>query len=179
MLLRAFFLRLRFQFTSMSVEELHHRAFDTILKGLSLEALVKDVDILVAQIVPSLLYPPVYNELVAAQKRGDTVVLMSSSPDFIVKKFAAYFKIDRWEATSYDVDKENRLCKIAKLVVGTQKERCLLELQQELGIPKNEVIVYTDSDDDIPLLLQAGEAIAVNPNRKLKKAALLHNWRII
>jgi len=104
---------------------------------------------------------------------------MSSSPDFIVKKFAAYFKIDRWEATSYDVDKENRLCKIAKLVVGTQKERCLLELQQELGIPKNEVIVYTDSDDDIPLLLQAGEAIAVNPNRKLKKAALLHNWRII
>ncbi len=163
----------------MSIEELHYRAFDTLLKGLSMEALQKDVDILLAQLLPGSLYAPAYNELKAAQKRGDYVALMSSSPDFLVKNFAAYFNIDWWEATVYDVDKENCLCKIAKLMVGTQKERCLLELQQELGIPKSQVVVYTDSNDDIPLLLQAGEAVAVNPNKKLRKAAEFHHWRII
>ena len=163
----------------MTIEELHHRAFDTLLKGLSMEALQKDVDILLAQLLPGSLYAPAYDELKAAQKRGDYVALMSSSPDFIVKKFAAYFNIDWWEATVYDVDKENCLCKIAKLMVGTQKERCLLELQQELGIPKSQVVVYTDSHDDIPLLLQAGQAVAVNPNRNLRKAAQLYHWRTI
>jgi phosphoserine phosphatase len=163
----------------MSIEELHHRAFNTLLKGLSLQALENNADILLAQLVPSSLYPPAFNEWTAAQKRGDYIALMSSSPDFLVKKFAVYFKIDCWEATVYDVDKENCLCKIAKLVVGTQKERCLLELQQELGIPKSQVVVYTDSDDDIPLLLQAGEAVAVNPNKKLRKIAELYRWRII
>jgi HAD superfamily hydrolase (TIGR01490 family) len=177
--IRAVFLRFQFYLTQMSIEELHYRAFDTLLEGLSMEALQKDVDILLAQLLPGSLYAPAYNELKAAQKRGDYVALMSSSPDFLVKKFAAYFNIDWWEATVYDVDKENCLCKIAKLMVGTQKERCLLELQQELGIPKSQVVVYTDSNDDIPLLLQAGEAVAVNPNRKLRKAAEFHHWRII
>ncbi len=163
----------------MSVEELHHRAFDTLLKGLSMDVLEKDVDLLISQLLPSAIYPPAYHELLEAQKRGDYIALMSSSPDFLVKKFAAYFKIDWWEATSYSVDKENCLCKIAKLMVGTEKERSLLELQQELGIPKDQVVVYTDSDDDIPILLQAGQAVAVNPNKKLRKAAQLHHWRII
>ena len=97
----------------------------------------------------------------------------------MVKKFAVYFKIDRWEATSYHIDKENRLCKIAKLVAGSEKARYLLELQQELRIHKNDVVVNTDSDDDIPLLMKAGQAVAVNPNKKLKKAAKLHRWRVM
>ena len=175
----AIFLRFRFFLTHMSVEELHHRAFNKLLNGLSMDVLEKDVDLLISQLLPSAIYLPAYHELLEAQKRGDHIALMSSSPDFLVKKFAAYFKIDGWEATSYGVDKENCLCKIAKLMVGTQKERCLLELQQELGIPKSQVIVYTDSDDDIPLLLQAGQAVAVMPNKKLKRAAELHHWRII
>ena len=88
----------------MTIEELHYHAFDTLLKGLSMEVLEKDVDILLAELLPGSLYAPAYNELKAAQKRGDYVALMSSSTDFIVKKFAAYFNIDWWEATVYDVD---------------------------------------------------------------------------
>jgi HAD superfamily phosphoserine phosphatase-like hydrolase len=178
-LLKGIFIRFWFHLTSMTVEELHHLAFNTLLKGLPLEALEKDVDILLDQLLPGSLYLPAFNELTAAQERGDYIALMSSSPDFLVKKFAAYFKIDIWEATVYDIDKENCLCKIAKLMVGTQKERCLLRLQKELGIPKSQVVVYTDSHDDIPLLMQAGEAVAVNPDKKLRKAAEVHHWRII
>jgi phosphoserine phosphatase len=41
------------------------------------------------------------------------------------------------------------------------------------------MVVYIDSHDDIPLLLEAGEAVAVNPDRKLAKMAKLNKWRII
>lgn len=163
----------------MTVQQLHHRVFNRLLRGFSIEILEKNANFVVEQLVPGSLYLPAYQELIAAQKRGDYVVLMSSSADFLVEKFAAYFNIDRWEATGYGVDKENRLCKIAKLVEGSEKARCLLELQQELGIHKHEVVVFTDSDDDIPLLLKAGQAVAVNPNKKLRIAAKLHGWRVI
>jgi HAD superfamily hydrolase (TIGR01490 family) len=176
---KALLLRLKFKVTSMTVERLHHLALDGMLKGLLLEDLEKHTDALLDQIVPHLLYLPAYHELLAARERGDTIVLFSSSADFIVRKFAAHFQIGRWESTVYGIDKDNRICKIAKLMVGTEKERCLLALQQELGIPKSQVVVYSDSHDDLPLLLQAGEAVAVNPDRKLTKMARLHQWRVI
>jgi phosphoserine phosphatase len=150
-----------------------------MMKGLSLTDMEQHVDTLVDELIPDYLYLPAYNELLAARERGDTIVLFSSSADFIVRKFAAYFKIDLWESTVYGVDKDHRICKIAKLMIGLQKEKCLLALQKELGIPKSRVVVYTDSHDDIPLLLQAGEAVAVNPDRKLAKLARLQNWRVI
>lgn len=178
-LLQAVFLRFQFYATSMTLEKLHYKAFDLTLNGLSLKTLEKHIDLLLEKLLPGSIYVPVFQELTAAKQRGDHIMLLSSSPDFIVKRFAAYFGIDFWDSTMYDIDKENCLCKIAKLMVGTQKEKCLLEYQKLLGISKSEVVVYSDSHDDIPLLLQAGHPIAVNPDKKLAKFAQLNQWRII
>jgi HAD superfamily phosphoserine phosphatase-like hydrolase len=178
-LLRAALLKCRYYATSMTLEKLHHVVFDRMLRGFSLESLEHHIDALVEKIVPAALYLPAYQELTAAKQRGDYTALLSSSPDFLVRKFAAYFGIDSWEGTAYSLDKERRLSKISKLIVGTTKKSCLLRLQEKLGIPKQQVVVYTDSHDDIPLLLEAGEAVAVNPDRKLAKFARLNKWRII
>jgi HAD superfamily hydrolase (TIGR01490 family) len=178
-LLRAALLKCRFYATSMTLEKLHHVVFDRMLRGFSLESLEKHIDALVDKLLPGALYLPAYLELMEAQKRGDYIALISSSPDFLVRRFASYFGIDSWEGTAYDVDHELRLCNIAKLITGPQKKRSLHLLQERFGIPKKQVVVYTDSHDDIPLLLEAGEAVAVNPDRKLAKLAKLNNWRII
>lgn len=178
-LLRAALLKCRFYATSMTLEKLHHVVFDRMLRGFSLEALENHIDVLIEKLLPGSLYLPAYQELTAAQQRGDYTALLSSSPDFLVRRFASYLGIDAWEGTAYGVDKERRLCKIAKLMVGTTKKGSLLRLQERLGIPKQQVVVYTDSHDDIPLLMEAGEAVAVNPDRKLAKIAKLNKWRII
>ncbi len=178
-LLRAALLKCRFYATSMTLEKLHHVVFDRMLRGFSLESLEKHIDALVEKLLPGALYLPAYQELMDAQKRGDYIALISSSPDFLVRRFASYFGIDSWEGTAYDVDHELRLCNIAKLITGPQKKRSLLRLQERFGIPKKQVVVYTDSHDDIPLLLEAGEAVAVNPDRKLAKLARINKWRII
>lgn len=179
LLIKGVFIRLGYYVTPMTLERLHHLVFDTMLKGFSLEVLEHHADALVKELLPKYIYMPAYQELKAAQERGDCTVLFSSSPDFLVSRFAAYFGVDFWESTVYGVDKDQRLCKIAKLVVGTEKERYLLELQKKLDIPKEHVVVYSDSHDDLPLLMQAGEAVAVNPDRRLAKIARQQHWRVI
>lgn len=178
-LLRAALIRLRFYTSSMTLEGVHHLVFDRMLKGFSLETLERQLDTLVGKLLPGELYLPAYQELAMAQDRGDYTALLSSSPDFLVRKFANYFGIDASEGTVYGVDKERCLCKIARLMVGTQKKGCLLALQKRLGIPKEQVVVYSDSHDDVPLLMEAGEAVAVNPDRRLLKIAKQHHWRVI
>lgn len=177
--LSAIFIKFRFYFTRMSLEKLHHVVFNTLLKGISLPILKEHLDVFLEQCLIDHLYPPAYQELLAAQQRGDYIALFSSSPDFIVEKFAAYFKIPFWEATVYGVDKENRLCNISKLVVGLQKKRLLVKLQKKLGIAREHTVVYSDSYDDLPLFREAETPIAVNPSGKLAKVARKNCWKVI
>ncbi len=179
LLVKGFFIRLAYYITPMSLERLHYLVFDTMLKGFSLDTLEKNVDELLNELVPRYIYQPAYQELKNGKERGDYIVIFSSSPDFLVSRFANYFGADFWDSTVYGVDKDRSLCKIAKLVVGTEKERFLLELQKKLEIPREDVSVYSDSHDDIPILMQAGEAVAVNPDRRLRKVAKEHRWRVI
>jgi HAD superfamily hydrolase (TIGR01490 family) len=178
-LLRAALIKLRFYTSSMTLEGVHNLVFDRMLKGFSLETLEKNLDTLMNRLLPGQLYLPAYQELARAQNQGDYTALLSSSPDFLVRRFASYFGIDSAEGTVYGIDRKRCLCKIARLMVGTQKRGCLLALQKQLGIPREHVVVYSDSHDDIPLLMEAGEAVAVNPDRKLAKFARQQSWRVI
>lgn len=176
---RAFLIRIKFFFTSMSLEELHHQVFNTLLKGFSLESLEAHVEEFIQQLLPTAIYQPAFNELKLAQKRGDHVVLLSSAPDFLVRAFARYFGILHWDSTVYAVDKKRRLCNIAQLMVGVGKKQSLLKIRSQLGISKDRTVVYSDSHDDLPLLLQAGDPVAVNPDRRLAKVAKQFKWRVI
>lgn len=177
--LRAALIKIRYYTSSLTLEGVHHLVFDKMLKGFSLETLEKNLDDFMHRLLPGQLYLPAYQELSKAQDRGDYTALLSSSPDFLVRRFASYFGIDASEGTAYSIDKDRRLCKIARLMVGHTKRGSLLQLRERLGVPKEDVIVYSDSHDDIPLLLEAGQAVAVNPDRRLAKMAKEYSWRII
>jgi HAD superfamily hydrolase (TIGR01490 family) len=177
--IKALLIKWKFFFSSMSLEELHKQVFDKMLKGFSLEALEAHVEEFLKQLLPKAIYEPAFNELKAAQERGDYIVLLSSAPDFLVRAFAKYFKIPNWDSTVYAVDKKRCLCNIAKLMVGSKKMQRLLEIRKRLGISKKQTVVYSDSHDDLPLFLQAGQPVAVNPDRRLAKIAKQLNWRVI
>ncbi|MGR3973384.1 MAG: HAD-IB family phosphatase [Candidatus Rhabdochlamydia sp.] len=176
---KAGWIKVKFVFTSMSLEELHHQVFNKLLKGFSMEALECHVEEFVNKLLPTAIYMPAFQELQEAQKRGDYVALISSAPDFLVRAFATYFKITHWESTVYAVDQKKRVCDIAKLMVGSTKKRSFLKLKKQLGLDKEQTAVYSDSHDDLPLFYQAGQPVAVNPDRKLAKIARKCKWRII
>jgi phosphoserine phosphatase len=114
-----------------------------------------------------------------AQQCGHYTVILSSSPDFLIKPIADKLRVDAWESTSYAVDKDHRFCDISRLMQGADKAVILEEIRQQHGVAPQNVIAYSDSHLDLPFLQAAGRAVAVNPNRKLKAACRLHGWKVI
>lgn len=178
-IVQVMWIRWKFLITSMTLEELHHLVFNKMLKGFSQAALEAYVEEFIKRLLPTAIYQPAYAVLRRAQQEGDYVALLSSAPDFLVRAFAAYFQIEHWECTRYAVDKDNCLCNIAHLMVGSKKMEIFLRLRDELGLSKEQTYVYSDSYDDLPLFLQAGHPVAVNPDRKLARIAKKHNWSVI
>lgn len=169
----------RHTFLDLSLSELHRLVFDRFLQGLELERLEKEVDPFLELYLKKALYLPAYRELLRAQHLGHYTMILSNSPHFLVKKIAHVLGACRWEATEYAVDKEQRLCHIASIMQGEDKSSCVLKAAEELGVAPMQVTAYSDSIWDLPLLLAAGKAVAVRPDRKLRKLALEHEWKIL
>ncbi len=62
---------------------------------------------------------------------------------------------------------------------GQDKACCLKEIAEKLSIDKSNITAYSDSILDLPLLLSAGTAIAVKPDRKLRRFSEIHQWTIL
>ena len=114
-----------------------------------------------------------------AQQLGHYTLILSNSPSFLVKKIAEYFHVDEWFSTEYEIDKEKNLCHIAFMMQGEEKASVVKKIATKLCIPVENITAYSDSFFDLPLLLSSGASIAVNPDRKLRRVAQLHNWPIL
>lgn len=101
-------------------------------------------------------------------------ILLSSSPDFLVGPIARRLHISRWEASEYAEDGEGDFFEVSKIVDGEEKLRWACSIAQAKCI-----CAYSDSDEDLPLLLWAGKVYVVRPNRRLLKIAREKGWQEI
>ncbi len=99
-------------------------------------------------------------------------ILLSSAPDFLVGPIARRLNIKRWKASEYGVDDQGNFSEIIKIVDGEEKLRWARTLAQA-----SRIDAYSDSDDDLPLLLWAGKVYVVRPNRRLRKIARQKGWQ--
>lgn len=171
--------RFQHHFFSLSLEAFHRKVFDKLLLGMSLKSLQKHVSIFLKTFLPSAFNEKVLLKLFEAQKKGDYTALLSNAPDFIVGPIAKLLQVNDWACTQYIVDKDKRLCKIAKLMEGKNKAAYLSHLSRRLHLSKEAIVAYSDSYHDLPFLLEAGVPIAVNPDRRLLKIAREHKWRVM
>lgn len=169
----------RHHFLGLSLKELHHSIFERVLRGQSLQLLEGYVDQFVRSAFISSLYLPAFNRLREAQQKGHYTIILSNSPSFLVKGFAKLFNVHEFQATEYDVDEERKLSRIARILEGEDKATYLKKLIAKWGLIHDKVTAYSDSILDLAFLQTAGEAVAVNPDRKLRALSLKKNWRII
>lgn len=160
----------------LSLEELHHKSFNKVLKGLSIDFLEEQAESFLDENLESLIYPPALACLEESRKNGHFILILSAAPSFLVKSIALRLKVDDWKGSEYGIDKDRNLCKIALIVQGKEKAVYLELEKKRLGLKKEEVIAYSDSHLDLPFLYAAGSQIAVNPNNKLKKIADKLGW---
>jgi phosphoserine phosphatase len=174
----AFLYYIRHTVFGMGLGVLHSHAF-SLLRGLSLEVIETEVDLFLEGYLEAHLYPPVLGQLKLAQHLGDYTLILSNSPSFLVKRIAARLSVNGYKSTEYAVDIRGNLCHIAFVMQGEDKASIARAVASQLGIVKQDITAYSDSVLDAPLLLCAGVAIAVNPDRLLRRLSETHCWPIL
>jgi len=164
------------RFLGLSLTQLHEKTFKTLLKGMSLSVIASHVKSFVDGWLSEALYYPAFSELRRAQHLGFYTMILSNSPGFLVKVIAERLNVSEWKATEYEVDKDGRLCHIAHVLNGRDKASQVRKIIRKLGLTKRNVVAYSDSVWDLPFLESAGQAVVVNPDRKLQKISQEHNW---
>ena len=113
-------------------------------------------------------------ERLEAQAREGMVVVLSHSPDFLVKAFCYGLGI-RTASGSYFHTRNYIFSGRTALL---DKRRMLARHLREAGIDHLS-FAAGDSIHDVPMLIRARHAVVVNPDEELTKLAQQSNWEII
>ena len=143
-----------------------------------------DVEQLVRETLTEIAEPLVYAEalfLIDEHKRkGRRVVIVSASPEEIVRPMAEYLGVDEVIATKVKTDADGRyVAEIEIYAMGQGKADAMLAMAQVEGIDLEGSYAYSDSASDIPMLEVVGKPAAVNPDKELRKVAEDEGWAIL
>ena len=122
----------------------------------------------VSQFRSSRLRPDVRERIRRWKGEGNRVILLSASPDFLVRPLVDGLGLDAVLATPTEADEDGRLTGV--LPRGNYRSRRKVEVLREYCSfhgPFDEVQAFTDHHSDIPLLEYADRGVLVHPTRRL------------
>ena len=139
---------------------------------------------LVRETVDEVVSPLVYAEALAImdehRREGRKVVIISASPDEVVKPLARYLGVDHVIATRSKVDSEGRYAgELEFYAYGPGKADAINELARLWNLDLSECYAYSDSETDMPMMEAVGNPVAVNPDKELREAAEENGWPIM
>ncbi|MFO7299783.1 MAG: HAD-IB family hydrolase [Actinomycetes bacterium] len=138
---------------------------------------------LVAETVEEVVTPYVYAEALALvdehRKRGHRVVVVSASPEEIVRPLCSHLGIEEVVATRSEVDEEGRYTgEIEFYAYGPAKADAIREMAAREGIDLSQSYAYSDSATDLPMLEAVGHPVVVNPDAALAAIAAERGWEV-
>jgi HAD superfamily hydrolase (TIGR01490 family) len=145
---------------------------------------VGQVKEIVAETLHELIDPLIYSEaaaLIAEHKAaGRDVVIVSTSGSEVVEPIAEMLGADLAIGTRMAVDDEGRYSgEIEFYAYAENKAKAIIELAAERGYDLSRSFAYSDSATDIPMLEAVGHPYAVNPDRALRKEAVVREWPVL
>ncbi len=126
------------------------------------------------------MYAGAVDRIRAHQQRGERVVLVTGSLDFVMEPLAEYTKSDDLIALSMKEEDGRLTGETEGPPIGDEaKARIVRDYAERRGIDLARCYAYADSSSDEPMLSVVGHAVAVNPGGKLKKAADAGGWEVV
>jgi phosphoserine phosphatase len=162
----------------LPVRSLHKAAFKKIFHGKGAAELEVDIKMFFEH-EQALYRLPLVVALQNAQGMGQIVWIQSSSPYCLVAPIAQFFGIQMVTATQYMVDSAGTYSELGDVVDGEYKKKELVYFLEKNNIKAAEVVAYSDSILDLPLLETVGRPIVVCPDAKLKAVAHMRSWQIL
>jgi phosphoserine phosphatase len=167
-----------FKIGKLSIEDLHTHSFQTFFKNQNVNVFKKLASEFVDIAFERLINRVVFSELVESQKGDELTVILSSSPEFLVEQFAKKCQTNLYFGTNYQTI-NGQWIEIAQILEGESKAEYFYKICDRFAISPSKTKAYSDHHNDLPLLENAGEAIAVSPTRQLETASIKRGWRII
>lgn len=165
--------------TDEQTNEVLKMARDT-LSNVSAQEIERMWPEVLAGVLPRI-YPEMLAEIHGQQDAGRKTFIISAAGHDLVETIAGVLGMDGGVGTRYVVNEEGvytgRLD--GRFVYGPGKVEAMKELAEEHGLDLDASWAYSDSTSDLPMLRAVGNAVAVNPDGPLTKAAKQEGWRII
>jgi len=160
----------------ISVEKLHTLIFRLLFFRKEVSLIEKAADQFFLVKAPHLFQKKVCKEIEVLQQEDAHLAILSSSPDFLVKRVAQFLHIDEWHATEYRTDEQGHFVALGSVVTGQEKRNIVRKKRDDKPL---HITVFTDSILDLPLIDQADQVVAVCPDRRLCRLAYERGWRIL
>ena len=142
-----------------------------------------EVTAIVEETVDEVVTPLVYAEALAImdqhKRDGRRVVVVSASPEEIVRPLCRYLGIDDVIATRSEIDDDGKYTgRIELYAYGPAKAEAMREMAEANDIDLDASYAYSDSATDVPMLEAVGHPVAVNPDEELLKTAEERGWEV-
>jgi HAD superfamily hydrolase (TIGR01490 family) len=142
-----------------------------------------EIEALVTETVNEVVAPLVYAEALAIiedhRGKGRRVVVVSASPEEIVRPLCRYLGIDDVIATKAQVDDDGKYTgEIELYAYGEGKAEAMRVMAAADGIDLTASFAYSDSITDLPMLEAVGNPVVVNPDSDLAKIAIERGWEV-
>jgi HAD superfamily hydrolase (TIGR01490 family) len=152
------------------IQPLTHLPFDEVLR-------IRD---LYLQEIRPLLRPSMIDRIHWHQEQGHALLVISASDDFICQPIARLFGISDVICTRAEVCDGKLTGHIGQPAPFREgKVELLNAWLVEKGFQLEGSWGYSDSYNDLPLLLLAEHPVAVTPDARLLQHALDHGWEVI
>ncbi|MFT7218743.1 MAG: HAD superfamily hydrolase (TIGR01490 family) [Candidatus Azotimanducaceae bacterium] len=114
------------------------------------------------------------------REQGDTLVVITSTIEFITRPIVDHFGIETLIAPMPEIQNNRYTGSITGTPsFGSGKVTRLNEWLIDTGHPRDPSYFYSDSHNDLPLLRLVTHPVAVDPDAKLKTEAEKNQWSII
>lgn len=177
-LLRLTFYYFRHKILGLPAAELHRQAVRNFLGTRKPEELYEWSRLYFEKKGRFCTHAPTANCLQKAKVDGHYTAILSNAPDFIVRPFAQFFGVDEWHGSKYPTGDRLKNNAVHTLD-GGEKALLAMKIASGLGLELESITAYSDSILDLPLLEIAGNPVAVNPDRPLKRLCTVKQWKIL
>jgi HAD superfamily hydrolase (TIGR01490 family) len=157
----------------------HHLAF-LCYRGRTHSFIEESVRLLHDRFVRPWYSAPMLAKVEEHRRRGDTLVIATSSAEFFPVPLAEAWGFDHVIGTRLRYEEGVCTGLVDGAIMDAEvKHQAALAYAQRLGVPLTACTFYSDHIADLPLLEAVGTAVAVGPHEPLARVARARGWTVI
>jgi HAD superfamily hydrolase (TIGR01490 family) len=167
----------------LAVDRVSRAAFNTMFyrlyRGRHARGIREDAEDIVPDYATTKLYADARETVRRHLDDGHTVALVTGTADFVARPIAEMLGVRDVLATEL-AERDGRFTGeiLGEPLSGAAKAHALVEFAGRRGIDVSRSYAYGDSTADADMLAIVGNAVAVNPSRRMASVAKLRGWSI-